>query len=79
MIRDNKLSIALLLQTQPYSYSLIGIFHFFDTDASEEGLGAVLSEHRNGMEEPTAFASGTVPAGERKWHSCEFEAAVWGV
>lgn len=52
-----------------------------DTDASKEGLGAVLSQIRNGVEEPIAFASRALTEGERKWHCCEFEAlaAVWGI
>jgi transposase InsO family protein len=52
-----------------------------DTDGSQDGLGAVLSQVRDNIEEPIAFASRTLTGGERKWHCCEFEAlaVVWGV
>jgi transposase InsO family protein len=52
-----------------------------DTDGSKDGLGVVLSQVRDGIEEPIAFDSRALSKLERKWHCCEFEAlaAVWGV
>lgn len=52
-----------------------------DTDGSKDGLGAVLSQIRKGVEEPIAFNSRVLTVPESKWHCCEFEAlaAVWGV
>jgi hypothetical protein len=52
-----------------------------DTDGSKIGLGAVLSQIRDGCEEPLAFASRSLSPAEAKWHCCEFEAlaVVWGV
>jgi hypothetical protein len=51
-----------------------------DTDGSKDGLGVVLSQVRDGIEEPIAFDSRTLTVPESKWHCCEFEAlaAVWG-
>lgn len=51
-----------------------------DTDGSKDGLGAVLSQVRDGVEEPLGFQSRTLSKAEAKWHCSEFEAlaVVWG-
>ena len=52
-----------------------------DTDASDQGLGAVCSQVRNGVEHPVAFASRRLLAAESKWHIREKEALgiVWAL
>ena len=53
-----------------------------DTDASDEGLGAVVSQiDPDGDERPLAFASRTLSESEKKWTVMEIEclAIVWAV
>ena len=52
-----------------------------DTDASDQGLGAVCSQVRNGVEHPVAFASRRLLPAESKWHIREKEALgiVWAL
>ena len=48
---------------------------FIDTDASDLGIGAVLTQFDNeGRERPVFFASRKLTPGERKWHIREKEA-----
>ena len=51
------------------------------TDASEGGLGAVLSQVKDGIERPVAFASRTLSKSERNYdaHKLEFLALKWAV
>ena len=51
------------------------------TDASECGLGAVLSQVKDGIERPIAFASRTLSKSERNYdaHKLEFLALKWAV
>ena len=51
------------------------------TDASESGLGAVLSQMKDGIERPIAFASRTLSKSERNYdaHKLEFLALKWAV
>ena len=50
------------------------------TDASESGLGAVLSQVKDGVERPIAFASRTLSKSERNYdaHKLEFLALEVG-
>ena len=53
-----------------------------DTDALDEGLGAVISQiDSNGIEKPIAFASRTFSESEKKWTVMEREclAIVWAI
>ena len=52
-----------------------------DTDASDTGLGAVLSQVVDGRERPLAFASRRLQPAERKWAIREKEALgiIWGL
>ena len=52
-----------------------------DTDASDSGLGAVLSQVIDGVERPIAFASRRLQPAERKWAIREKEALaiIWGL
>ena len=55
---------------------------FVDTDASDNGLGAVLSQiDASGVERPIAFASRSLAENERKWTVMEREcfAIVWAI
>ena len=56
------------------------IFTFY-TDASNTGLGAVLSQNINGVEKTIAFASSSLKRYERKYTTIEREspAIVWGI
>jgi transposase InsO family protein len=50
------------------------------TDASDRGLGVVLSQNFDGREYPIAYASRTLSPGELKWDTREKEALaiIWG-
>lgn len=52
-----------------------------DTDASDEGLGAVLSQVVDDKERPICFASRRLLPAEKKWHIREKEALgiIWGL
>jgi len=52
-----------------------------DADASDQGLGACLSQVVNGLERPVAFASRRLQPAESKWHIREKEALgiVWAL
>ncbi|KAF9758243.1 Retrovirus-related Pol polyprotein from transposon, partial [Nosema granulosis] len=51
------------------------------TDASNKGLGVVLSKEENGVERPVAFASRGLRPAERNYSITEKEmlAALWGM
>ena len=51
------------------------------TDASVDGLGAILSQVHDGKERIVAAISRSLAPSERKWHQCELEAfgVVWAV
>jgi len=70
-----KLKTALttepILRTPDFSKSFK-----LQTDASDRGLGVVLSQSFEGREYPIAYASRTLSPGELKWDTCEKEALV---
>ena len=52
-----------------------------ETDASKEGLGAILLQESDGQYHPVAFASHELKGGEPKYHSSKFEflALKWAI
>ena len=51
------------------------------TDASQDGIGSVLAQHKDNKEHVIAYASHTLRPPERKWSTfdCELWAVVWSV
>ena len=64
------------------AYPVLSKIFYLDTDASDLGLGAVLSqEDSNGFERPVAFASRTLHANEKVFTTMEKEClvVVWAI
>ncbi len=70
-----KLTTSPILRSPDFSKTFI-----LQTDASDEGLGVVLSQEQNGQECAIAYASRTLTPAELKWDTREKEALaiVWG-
>ena len=61
-------ALKKLLSTAPIlSYPDFSAEFILDTDASNHGIGAVLSQLKDGVEHPVAFASGTLTKAERNY------------
>ena len=72
----------LVCQNTILAYPARGAKLAVDTDASDDGLGAVISQiDSNGIEQPIAFASRTLSECEKKWTVMEREclAIVWAL
>ena len=61
-------ALKKLLSTAPIlSYPDFSAEFILDTDASNHGIGAVLSQLKDGVEHPVAFASRTLTKAERNY------------
>lgn len=68
-----------LITTPVLAYPDFGIPFILQTDASLDGLGAVLAQEQDGKEQVVAYASRSLRPGERRYpaHKLEFKALHW--
>ena len=61
-----RIKVTVMFKTHPY-FSSISLPFILDTDSSQCGIGAVLSQQQNGEEKVIAYACRTLTKAERKY------------